>query len=468
MHDIEPTDEIKIGGLIKPTKSVVKKIINAPKDRTEKCQYKLRGRPSLRREDSATEPTSQKKNNKKPPKKSTLDKNTKYSFATAKLLYYSRIIKKMKDWTLISRKFFPESQNDISTLKKQWESINKNPKALARIKNSTEKLLARRDGSLDDCYSSADGRRITRVFKNRFSDISTSVIYYARIVKQMTCWVQIAKLFFPYSQNNQSKRLRSRWELVKFNRELFEKTKKNTEKLLRQNNGSLDNYIVSSDECQLEVRKPSQRAEDALTSQKYVPFTKLEENMLYYAQVWKNMSSWRDIEQQFYPKSIRAYLQINLAKHWPRLLKNKRIRDSTEKLVKQHGGSLDKFVLSPDGSELVVCKNKPPVRFALEPRNITRFTILENNFIYYARMIKKMSPWAVIARNFFPNSSRKHMSISLTKRWYFINKNPSHLKAIEQSTQKLIKQHGGSLDQFILSSDGSKLVARKRKSLQRK
>ncbi|KAL3311437.1 hypothetical protein Ciccas_009984 [Cichlidogyrus casuarinus] len=360
------------------------------------------------------------------------------------------------------------AQNDIPALKKQWRSIINNPKAFAHVKNTTQALLVRNNGCLDNYILSSDGceLELTAPKLDRFSDISTSLLYYARSIKQIKSWTQIARQFFPNSHHStQPRRLTDRWCRLIKNQELFQKTKKYTEDLLEQHEGTLDNYILSACGSELEARERPYKTEEAPMCQKYRLFSNLENCVLFYACVWKNMTGWRDIEQQFFPKSTRPNVSVLLPHRWRRIKNSetlfRAIKKSTATLVRKHGGSLEQFVLSPDGSKLVVCKEKPPTRPIYRPdktKSLILYTSMEDNFIFYARVIKKMSTWMEISKQFFPKRNRNHRG--LNARWLLIKKRPNQLEALRKSTEKLIEQHGGSLDKFTLSPDGSDVVLR--------
>ncbi|KAL3309318.1 hypothetical protein Ciccas_012136 [Cichlidogyrus casuarinus] len=426
----------------------------------------LRACSSTNKSDNEVSATNSKK--KSNDRSATLNKKIEYRMVADNLIYYARYIKRTSIWGRIAFRHFPRTRNDISSLREHWKSIVDNPKAFARVKKSTEALLARNNGCLDNYILSADGCKLELITAKYYphSDISSSVMYYARVVKQIKSWTQVSRLFFPNSKHNhQPDRLRGRWRRLLRNQTSFERVKKDAQELVAKYNGSLDNYIVSADECELEFK--SKEAKEAMRVP-LRPLTELENQVLCYACVWKNMTSWRVIEKEFFPQSTRFNLSRCLSNCWQTMQKNQgrleAIRKSTEKLVRKHGGSLDNAVVSPDGSKLVICEQRPPTRITYKhdkTKTPIPFTCLEDNFIFYAREIKKMRSWNEISRQFFAKSKRKNARGSIKWHWDYITTNAKHLiKKIKKSTEQLIKKHGGSLDKFILSPDGSELVVR--------
>ncbi|KAL3319373.1 hypothetical protein Ciccas_001972 [Cichlidogyrus casuarinus] len=122
------------------------------------------------------------------------------NLATGNSLYYARFTNKIRNWRLISSRFFPRVQNYIPALKKQRTSIITKPKELAHVKNSTEALLVKNNGYLENYILSSDGceLELTRHKYDRFSEILTSLLYYAHSIKQIKSWTQIARQFFPF------------------------------------------------------------------------------------------------------------------------------------------------------------------------------------------------------------------------------------------------------------------------------
>ncbi|KAL3317369.1 hypothetical protein Ciccas_003980 [Cichlidogyrus casuarinus] len=283
---------------------------------------------------------------------------------TENLLYYALVTRRLTHWNHIIKRFFRgTTQENIDSLKEHWKSITSDRKAFEKVKKSTGDLLARNNNRLDDYILSADGCRLDYCpgRYTRYNLLSSILIYYARITKQISSWTQIAGQFFPKSTHtNLTLGICNRWTTINRNQKLFEKVKKSTEEMIENNCGSLDNYILSADGNDLEVREFPYIPAKSMCQRR--PFSMLENSMLYYACTFKNMESWMEIFRQFFPKSNRMY--GSLRKRWLNMNQNKTqlgaIKKSTENLIKKYGGSLDRFVLSPDGSKLLVCKKTAP------------------------------------------------------------------------------------------------------------